>query len=181
MSNSTIVVYNSAYGSTEKYAQWIANNLQADIKKSSDVAPRDLANYDTVVYGGSLHAVGIKGIKLITRNIDMFSGKKLVVFSVGCSPANEETIKSVEKHNFPGELGARVKHFYLHGAFDYSKLKFSDRIMMNMLRIMLKSKKETLTDGQKGLLALYETPDDWTDESTIKPLIAYLTGNTQAV
>ena len=49
MSN-IVVVYKSKYGSTEKYAKWIAEALSADIFKSNKIKPDMLENYSTIVY-----------------------------------------------------------------------------------------------------------------------------------
>jgi flavodoxin len=55
----TLVVYKSKTGYTKKYAEWIAEELSADILEVSKVNINILASYDTVIFGGSLHAVGI--------------------------------------------------------------------------------------------------------------------------
>jgi len=66
----TIVIYKSKTGFTKKYAEWIANDLLADIFDVSKVNIDMLTTYDTIIYGGSLYAVGINGIKLIKQNFD---------------------------------------------------------------------------------------------------------------
>lgn len=170
----SIVVYHSTYGSTKKYAQWIAKSLGADISASGEVKPKTLATYDTIIYGGSLHAGSISGFSLIKKNLNTLSGKKLVVFLVGCSSVDEKAIQTVVDHNFTGELKNAIHHFYFRGAFDFKKLNFIDRIMMNMMRNVLKKSKKPLTEDQKELLACYEKPIDWTDESLIIPLIEYV-------
>ena len=55
----TIVIYKSKTGFVRKYAEWIAEDLLADIFEVSKVNINMLAKYDTVIFGGSLHAVGI--------------------------------------------------------------------------------------------------------------------------
>jgi hypothetical protein len=42
-----------------------------------------LTTYDTLVYYGSLHAVGINGVKFISKNINKLKNKRLVVFASG--------------------------------------------------------------------------------------------------
>jgi len=175
MPSKAIVVYKSNYGSTKRYAEWIAGDIGAELKKAGEVKPVSLASYDTVIYGGPLVAVGIAGVKMITNNIEMFKEKKIIVFSVGIAPANEKTMKEVENKNFPGSLSGRIKHFHLRGAFDYNKLNFTHRMMMNILRRMLKGKKE-LSAEEKGMLAIYETPVDFVDKNSIKPIVDYIKG-----
>ena len=49
--SSTIVIYSSKYGTTELYANWIAKELKADLKKISEVKSYELIYYDTVIFG----------------------------------------------------------------------------------------------------------------------------------
>ena len=66
----------------------------------------------------------------------------------------------------------KVNFFYLRGAFNYQKLGFVDRMMMNVLRKkLLKKKPEELDEDSKGLLAAYENPIDWTDRKAIEPIV----------
>ncbi|MGH4118018.1 flavodoxin domain-containing protein [Clostridium sp.] len=64
------MVYKSKTGFVRNYAEWITEELSADIFEVSKVDINMLTKYDTVVYGGSLHAVGINGVNFITKNID---------------------------------------------------------------------------------------------------------------
>ena len=80
------VVYRSKSGYTEKYAKWIAKAVGADLLRGEKTRIEDLMDYDTVVYGGGLYAVGINGLKLITDNYDKLKNKKLIVFGLGASP-----------------------------------------------------------------------------------------------
>ena len=59
-----------------------------------------LTAYDTVIYGGGLYAVGISGVKLITKNLDKLKYKKVVVFATGASPCREEAVNEVRNMNF---------------------------------------------------------------------------------
>ena len=167
------VIYKSKYGSTKRYAEWIAKAVNGDLFEHSKIKIEDLLHYDTIVFGGSLHAVGIKGVDLITKNFDQLKNKKIIVFATGCSPAKEEAIKHVIDHNFTVDIKENIKFFYLRGSFNYSKLNFVDKMMMSMLKRKLKKKKpEELDEDTKGLLDAYNNPVDWTDEKAIAPLVS---------
>lgn len=63
--SKVLVLYKSKYGSCEKYARWIAEDTGADISDISSFDTERLGNYDVVVFGGSLYAVGIIGLSVI--------------------------------------------------------------------------------------------------------------------
>lgn len=170
-----VVIYKSKTGFTKKYAQWIAEDLSADIFEVSKVNMSMLNSYDTVIYGGSLYAVGINGVKLITQNIDKLKDKRLVVFATGASPSREDVINEVANKNFTEEQQKYIKFFYLRGGFNYSKLNPFDKFLMSILKWKINSKKkEELTSDEIGMLAIYDKPVDYTMRKNIDSIIDYL-------
>ncbi|MBU3073905.1 flavodoxin domain-containing protein [Clostridium estertheticum] len=169
----TVVIYKSKTGFTKKYAEWISEALSADIFDISRVDINVVTNYDTVIYGGSLYAVGIIGVKCITKNLDKFKGKKVVVFATGASPSSEEVIREVKDKNFTPEDQKSVQFFYLRGGFDYSKIKPFDKALMTLLKWKIKMKKE-LTPEARGMLAMYDKPVDFTRRKNIDEIITYV-------
>ena len=169
----TAVIYKSKSGFVKKYAQWIAEELSADIFEASKIKPEMMTAYDTVIYGGGLYAVGINGVKLIKQNLDKLKGKKVVVFASGASPFREESISEVRNKNFTSEQQEHIRFFYLRGGFDYSKLKPFDKVLMTLMKLMLKRKKK-LTPDERGMLSAYDKPEDFTREKNIDELISYV-------
>lgn len=169
----TVVIYKSKTGFTKKYAEWIAEGLSADIFDVSNVAANIVTAYDTVIYGGSLYAVGIIGVKYITQNIDKLKDKKIVVFATGASPSSKEVISEVRDKNFTPEEQKHIQFFYLRGGFDYSKLNPFDKVLMTLLKWKIKMKKELTPDG-KGMLAMYDKPIDFTIKKNIDKIITYV-------
>lgn len=166
----TIVVYKSKYGYTKKYAQWLAESLGCDIKENASLA--DVMGYDTIIYGGGIYAGRINGAKLITKNHEKLSGKKLALFAVGSNVGRSEELEAFWKQALEENVRLNVPHFYLRGGFDYGKLGSVDRLMMNMLKKML-LKKDRLTEDEKGLLAAYDTPFDFTDRKNLEEILKF--------
>lgn len=170
----TIVIYKSKTGFTKKYAEWIASYLSADIFDVSKITIDMLNSYDTIIYGGSLYAVGIIGIKLITKNFDKLKDKKIIVFATGASPSRKEVISEVLNKNFTPEQQNYIKLFYLRGGFNYSKLNSFDRFLMTLLKWKIKRKKaDELTPDEIGMLSIYNKPTDFTKVNNINEIITY--------
>ena len=169
----TVVIYKSKTGFSKKYAEWIADELIADIFDVSKVTSKMLTDYDTMIYGGGLYAVGINGVNNITQNLDEFKDKKIVVFATGMSPFREEAISEVRNKNFTSEEQKHIQFFYLRGGFDYSKLKPFYKVLMTLLKWKIKWKKE-LTSDERSILASYDKPVDFSRKKNIVELITYV-------
>lgn len=169
----TMVIYKSKTGFAKKYAQWIAEELSADIFDVSKVTIDMLSDYETIIYGGGLYAIGINGIKIITKNMDKLKNKKIVVFATGVSPSRSSDIEKVRDINFNPEQQKNIKFFYLRGGFDYSRLSALDKVLMTFLKWKIKCKKE-LTPDEKGMLAIYNKPVDYTLKKNISEIVSYV-------
>lgn len=172
------VVYKSVTGFTKKYAEWIAADLEADLLQADKVEPEQLTGYDWIIFGGSLHAVGINGVGFITENIEKFDRTGLVVFAVGATPVRSETVQEIRERNFASEPLRRVHFFYFRGGFDYRKLGLKDRFLMQLLKLRIKLKPAVRrTADEHGMLAAYERPVDFSDRSKISGLVQLVRGN----
>lgn len=169
----SVVIYKSKSGFVKKYAEWIAKELSADIFESSKISNDKLADYDTIIYGGGLYAVGINGIKRIKKNISILKNKKVIVFATGASPSRAEIIDEVRNKNFTLEQQKYIQFFYLRGGYDNSKVKPFDKLLMLLLKWQLKS-KDQLTADEKGMLNAYAQPVDFTRKKNIEEIIHYV-------
>ena len=97
----------------------------------------------------------------------------MAVLIIGLSIADKEQYEEVKKKNFK-EID-NIKDFYLRGAFNYENLNTVDKVLMNMLKLSLKSKKEEeMDENTKGMLDAYINPVDFTNKDNIKPIIEWV-------
>ena len=73
------IVYKSKYGSTKKYAQWIAQESSGDLFESSKVKAKKISEYDIIVFGGGLYAGGIDYSKLGIMHKAMMGMLKVMI------------------------------------------------------------------------------------------------------
>lgn len=174
--NSSIaVIYKSKYGSTRKYAGWIAIKLDADLYEISDVRKNDLIKYDVIIYGGPLCAGKIKGIDLINKNYKMIEDKNIIVFAVGLSSKFQESKNTILTSNFKEDIREKINLFYLRGAFNYKELGVADKVLMNVMKITLKAKKEEeLDQDSKEMLEAFEKPVDFSNKKLVNPIVDFV-------
>ena len=56
-----IVIYKSKYGATDRYANWIGEELSCPVVEMSDFKKEMVQENDVIIYGGGVHAGGIRG------------------------------------------------------------------------------------------------------------------------
>jgi len=168
-----VVIYRSISGFTKKYAEWIAEECNADIYDAKEFDAQKLSDYSTIIFGGSLHAVGINGIKLVKENLPKLADKKIVVFTVGASPPSESLVSEIMNNNFSSDEQGNLKLFYIRGGFDFDKLDFSNKVIMALFRVRLSLKKKKSSD-EIGMLAAYSKPMDFARKENIKQLVDYV-------
>jgi menaquinone-dependent protoporphyrinogen IX oxidase len=169
----SLVVYKSISGFTKKYAQWIAEELASDCVSIDEIGKASLADYDLVIFGGSLHAVGINGYRRFKKYIPRIGSDKIVVFAVGASPAKEGIEEEIRSQNLKGNEEKRIPLYYLRGGFDYSKLDLPNKVLMQLLKLKMKASKDKTAD-ERGMLAAYDKPLDATRREKLEPLLAYV-------
>jgi len=175
---NTIVIYESKYGHTARYANWIAESLSCPLLERKKVTHSDLENADTIIYGGGLYAGGVNGIKLLTENWNLICNKKIAVFTCGLAspkePANVAHIREAIAQMLPADMLEKITLFHLQGGIDYSRLSLVHKAMMGMLRkMLLKKPKNELTSEDKQLLKTYGGVVDFCDEESIRELVEW--------
>ncbi|MBC5997902.1 flavodoxin [Romboutsia ilealis] len=174
---NTAIIYQSKYGSTEKYAKWLYEEIGGDLYKKSDVSINDLKKYDTIIYGGGLYITGIAGFSFIKNNYKYLEDKKIIVFAVGASPFDTGIIFEIKGNNFPNEM-KYIPCFYFRGAFDDRKIKSGDKILILLLKKLISKKNELdYEDWEKAFIESTEDSQDWTCKEYLKPLVEYINQN----
>ncbi|CAM4076963.1 hypothetical protein AT575_03460 [Streptococcus penaeicida] len=170
----SLIIYGSEYGSSEKYAKALAKKLGIDAvsyRQFKAVEP-----LQTLIYIGSLYAGGVKGMAPTLKKIPQDSYQNLLIASVGLSdPQNKTNTDKIKEHieqQLPKIQVVPENVFHLRGSIDYSKLKFSHRLLMGMLNKKVKKEDpEKLDSESKQLLETYNKKVDFIDIQTLEPLI----------
>ena len=174
-----LVTYASKYGTTKRYAQWIAEDLACDLRDSREVNAELLKSYDIFIHGGGLYAGGLSGIQTIVKNYDAISNKRIILFSCGLAdPEDPENVAHIEaglEKVLTPEMREKIRQFHLRGGIDYSRLGLTHKAMMAMLRtVMLKKGYDNLRSEDQMMLDTYGGTVDFTNRESLAPLLSYV-------
>ena len=142
--SKAIVLYTSKRGSTEQYAEWIAEELGCKALPLSDpgVKEIDLHEYDCIIYGGWIRGSGIVDFDKFGKLLDADLMKRLIVFGVGMADETAENYAQVWGYSI-GKLDPKNENramlYILGGRYEPDKIEGLDRILMKMMRRVLLS------------------------------------------
>jgi menaquinone-dependent protoporphyrinogen IX oxidase len=173
-----LIMYYSKYGTTKKYAEWIATELNGDIFDIKNVKQNILVNYETIILGSGLYAGNIKGINILLKNYETLKEKKLIIFTCGLADYNKiENINTINKRLekiIPENIKNGIKIFYLRGGINYKKLNFKHKMMMGLLRKMIMRKgPDKMDEESKDFLETYGQTVDFMNKDSIVKIIKY--------
>lgn len=169
-----IIIYQSKYGATKIYAQWLKNLTDYDCIETPKAVLNHVAQYETIVLCGGIYASGILGISFIKKNFDRLRHQDIAVFCVGASPYDAKALAEIRTRNLTGAL-KDIPLFYGRGTWDEGKMKFLDRALCRMLqKSVAKKDPSTYEPWMNALMCAAGQTCDWTDKQYLNPLLDYL-------
>lgn len=156
-----IVVYTSKTGFTEKYAKWIAEELECEAVELKKAKLSALSDYDQVIYGGWVMGNMVSGYDKIKK----LNVKELIVFCSGMSVPTETVRDTIAHQN-----GIPVEQlYYFEGGYAPERVGFMGKMIIKMISGSLK-KKEDKTPEDLHMLETIKGVDN-TNQAAIAPLI----------
>lgn len=169
-----IILYQSKYGATKKYAEWLHHETGYDCIQTKTANVKTLQDYDTIILGGGVYASGIAGLSFLKKNIEQLSNKKIAVFCAGASPYDENAINQIKELHFKNAL-LNIPLFYCRGAWNEAAMSFGDRTLCKMLqKAVAKQDPSTYEPWQQALMGAIGQSCDWTDKKYLEPLLAFI-------
>jgi len=125
-----LVAYQSKYGSTKQYAEWIHQDIKGDLVDIENEGIPSLANYDIIVMGGYIRAGNIVIAPFIKDHWGILKGKQVVLFTTSGTPPHHSKIRIIYEKSFPEEIRKEIKYFPLPGRISSKDLTFFDKLLM---------------------------------------------------
>lgn len=174
----TAIVYCSQTGHTEKYAQWLADDLECPAYPYSERTRVDFENIDLLVFCSWFHAATIIGSKWLKKAMVEHPDVRFVLLATGATPmpgsgwSEEEDIEEAFERSFPKADYPDLPRFYCHGGFDFDRLGAADKLMMRMFFKM--NEKNAEDPKVKEMLDTMHQSFDGTRREYLETVIGYI-------
>lgn len=164
---NTIVIYRSKTGFSQRYAQWLAEELGCQAVPYRERGRVDLGTYRSIILIGGLYAGQMSGLSWLKKQLPRLVGGQVAAVAVGCAPVenNPGLPESMEK--LFGDIEG-IQGFYCQGGLDYEHMGAVDRAMMAALRAMLKKQGD-----QSAMLAGISRSFDGAKREYLAPVVLW--------
>ncbi len=169
----TLIIYESQTGSAQKYAEDIARAVSGDVLPLKKFKAKTLRDYDVIVFGGWVRGGQIQGLDKFLSHYDEMEGKDVIIFSSGMSIPTKQGRLDLISANLLDMY--HVRYYELRGNFDYSKLNFLNRMMMDRSLAMIENDPDASID-QKALLSVKDNPIVCYDQERVNRIIEVING-----
>lgn len=167
-----IVVYKSVYGSTRRYAEWIKDELNADIIDLDDLKYDVLKDYRNVIFGVPVHAFRRYHIRAIRKLLDHQKSIRVYLYFVSLGLIDQHDLHLDLRRRLRDDQLRRVNIYVFPGAINYARLSLRHRaalaVVFRHLNRIVPSKR---SEDTRKFLDSYGKFSDFTDQSAIKSLI----------
>ena len=164
MDKKIVVIYKSKYGSSKRYAGWIALKLDADLYEIDDIHPKALNDYDTIIYGSGIYSGCMNSLKFIYRNFERIKDKEIIIFGVGLK-SNNNMVDVLEKH-LSEEMISKVKMFSFVGGINHDTISKYDKFLLYIYKY-----KNDKSQNKDLDIKLFDKTIDLCDKKSIHKLI----------
>ncbi|MBU1219645.1 flavodoxin domain-containing protein [Myxococcota bacterium] len=133
---STLILYSSKYGTAQRFAQTVAENMKSSVTISDvEVFSGKLEDFETVVMGSCIYMGKIRKPmkKFMSANALNLKSKKIVLFAAG--GVEKEHVSTIMKE-IPSELTVLNPPVHYAGhVYDFNKMNFFERLVARALKI----------------------------------------------
>ena len=170
-----LVLYTTKHGATQRYAETIAQPLDALVKEAAYAKIAKAKTYDAIVLGCCVYRGKIKGLDFFSTYAEELKDKRLVLYTVGLYDPADDSVRKELDAQIKAALGDAAEHvavFHLRGAIRWQSLGLAERVMMKALIAEMKKKPEAeralieqqLIDAEGGAI-------DFSDEADLAPIV----------
>lgn len=144
-----LIIYQGKYGATRQYADWLKEMLKIPVSTPKEIKAIEIKNADYLVIGSSVYVGKLLIRHWLKENITELVNKKIFMFVVSATPANEKVKLESFLMSVPAEIRYLIEIYYLPGKVIKKNLSFLDNFILHMGAWLTKDpveKKKMLTD-----------------------------------
>ena len=169
MSNVAII-YMTKYGHTKQYADWLKEELGADVFSVGAFSPAQALAYKLVIFLSGVYGDKIQVMDYIKKNQTAFNLQRMMIGAVSWyTNESEEGKTKLIAENFPETYKNVVPLFVLNSGIDKKKINAMEKAQLLAAQMSI-SKHDGRSSDDINILAIIKGYSDQTSRDNLTPL-----------
>lgn len=115
-----LIAYNSVLGTTKKYAEWLAQDISADVINFRAITPDAFDPYDLVIVTSGTYCGHMPLVSFLEKYWSKLKNKRVIVVAVGIVPPEDKA--SQESYlSIPAHIREKITYFKISGKIPFVK------------------------------------------------------------
>ena len=164
------IVYMTKYGHTKKYAEWLKEDLDADVFTVGSVSVPQLLSYKVVIFISGVYGDKIQIMEFVKKNCLGLNPQKLIVAAVSwyTNDSEDATPKLIED-NYPDTFKNLVPLHIINSGIDKKQITTVEKMQLVASKIAIEKKAGRSSDDINAL-AIIKGYADQTSKDNIDGL-----------
>lgn len=162
------IVYSSKCGHTKRYADWLKEDIDADVIALTSFAPNRMASYRLIIFACGVYGDKLSIMDFVKKNITSIPMQKTMVMAVSWyTNDSEEAKQKLIADNYPDQFKHNnVPLFVINSGIDKKLISPTDKVKLVAAKAMI-DKKDGRTSDDINTLAIIKGYADQTSKDNL--------------
>lgn len=161
-----LILYFTAYGTTRQYAEWISEEIDADICNYKEAADSAIEDADYLIIGSFVMAHKLIISRWLAKKEKLLQGKKLFFYSVSGAKPGDKELDTIFEVSLPESLLKEARTYRFGGKMRYEDLSKFHKVMIK-IGTLIEKDPDIKAEMKKDM----KIAKDNIDQTYTKPLI----------
>lgn len=162
------IVYSSKCGHTKRYADWLKEDIEADVIALTSFSPSRMASYKLIIFACGVYGDKLSIMDFVKKNITAVPMQKVMVMAVSWyTNDSEEARQKLIADNYPDQFKHNnVPLFVINSGIDKKLISPTDKVKLVAAKAMI-DKKDGRTSDDINTLAIIKGYADQTSKDNL--------------
>ncbi len=146
------VVYSTKFGHTKTYADWLKEDVDADVISVDSFNTTKMLAYKLIIFASGVYGDKLPIMDYIKKNLSSIPADKIMIMAVSWyTNDSEEASKKLIDENFPEQYKSLVPIYVLNSGLDKKKVPVTDKAKLIAAQMMIEKKDDRSSDDINAL------------------------------
>lgn len=161
------IVFSSKYGHTKQYADWLKEDVDADVIDISKFNITQMLAYKLVIFACGIYGDKLSIMDFVKKNVTAIPTQKTMVMAVGWyTNDSKEAAEKLMNDNYPPEFKDKVPMYVVNSGLDKKQVSKMDSVKLVAAKLAIE-KKDGRSNDDINALGILNGYSDYTSKDNL--------------